>query len=48
MQTINTGANMTETEPFPNSVLVVALTVLAVAIASVLLFQKALKNHRPN
>jgi hypothetical protein len=40
MQTINTGAHMPETEPFPTPVLVVALILLAVAIASVLLFRK--------
>jgi hypothetical protein len=46
MQTINTGAHMPETEPFPTPVLVVALILLAVAIASVLLFRKH-KNRRP-
>jgi hypothetical protein len=40
MQTINTGAHMPETEPFPTSVLVVALSLLVVVIASVLLFRR--------
>ncbi len=39
--TINTGPHMPETEPFPTStVLVVALILLAVVIASVLLFRR--------
>jgi hypothetical protein len=40
MQTINTGANIPETEQFPTPVLVVALILLAVATASALLFRK--------
>ncbi len=40
MQTINTGPHMPEAEPLPTSVLIVALSILAVVIASVLLFRK--------
>ena len=43
--TINTGPHMPETEPFPTStVLVAALILLAVVIASVLLFRRHQKN----
>jgi hypothetical protein len=38
--TINTGPHMPETEPFPTSVLVVALVLLAVVSASVMFFRK--------
>ncbi len=46
LQTINTGTHMPKTEPFPTSILVFALILLAVVIASVLLIRKHQKTTK--
>ncbi|MDD4326563.1 MAG: hypothetical protein PHC63_09090 [Candidatus Bathyarchaeota archaeon] len=46
LQTSNTDSHMPETEPFPTSIVVAALIVLALVFTSIMLFRKHQKTSK--